>query len=292
MKTAEKMVIAAFFIALAAPVFAQVAESSTDLKIALAKYDPFPVEAGTTTTIYFDVLNRGANAANDVTIVMNQTYPFTLPNSDPTRTIPVIPSSDSRRIEYNLLVDKNAKNGTYPVDVRIVRQGLELKSTFNVTVRETSSFNRADVVPLFVGTTPQAYPGGSTTLTVDIANVDKGTASYVIARAVSDAAEIERNEIFVGTLEPNDFISVDFDMKIKNVEPGTYPVNITAFYKDQNSNEVEQSGIIYMNVVSAQQAKSSQSTATPIWAYIVYIIGIVIIVKFIALPLWKRYRKK
>ena len=60
-----------------------------------------------------------------------------------------------------------------------------------MTVREATSFNKADVVPLFVKTDPEPYPTGTTTLTIDITNVDRGTAFYVIARASSDVAEID-----------------------------------------------------------------------------------------------------
>jgi hypothetical protein len=290
MKIANAMIAAVFIVALAMPVMALDIGSIVDVR--LAKYDPFPVKAGTVTTVYLDVVNSGQGRADNVTITISPSYPFSLPSDDPVRNVAVIPGPDSRRIEYNLIADKNARNGTYTINYKMVQESTEKKGNFSITVRESDSFDMADLVPLYVEATPAPYPMGSTKLSIDITNVDKGTAYYVIAKAFSDAFDIERNEIFVGTLEPNDFSSIDFDMVAKNVAPGYYPVNITTIYKDKNSVEISQSRQIDVKVISTQDALQRDVEPTPVWIYIIYLIGLVIIVKYVAMPLWKKARKK
>lgn len=289
----KNIVAAMIAIALIVPTVVAISTIGSIVDISLAKYDPFPAGAGTVTTVYFDVANKGQELARNITITLVTPYPFSLPNNDPERTILLLPGSDSKRIEYSILTNQNAKNGTYTMTTESLEGSFKKTKNFNMTVRETTSFNKADVVPLFVKTDPEPYPAGTTTLTIDITNVDRGTAFYVIAMASSDMAEIDRNEIFVGTLEPNDFVSTDFSLKIKDgVAPGLYPVNITTVYKDKNSNEIEQSGIVYMKVISAQDARALEIAPTPVWVYVIYLLGLAIIVKFAVLPVLKRVRKK
>jgi hypothetical protein len=290
MKTANAITAALLIAVLAMPAMALNIGSIVDVR--LAKYDPFPVEAGTTTTVYLDVVNSGQERADNITITLQPSYPFSLPSNDSVRNVAVVPGPDSRRIEYNLLADKSARNGTYIVNFMTVQDTTTKKGNFSITVRTTDSFDKADLVPLFVGAAPEPYPMGATKLSVDITNVDKGTAYYVIAKASSDAFDIERDEIFVGTLEPNDFSSTDFDMVARNVAPGTYPVNITMIYKDKDSNEISQSRSIDVRVISAQAAKQLDAVPTPVWVYVIYLVGLVIVVKYVAMPLWKKARKK
>lgn len=269
---------------------AQTIEGSA-LVASLAKYDPSPAIGGRPMTIWFDVLNKGFDPSDEVTFTIEPTYPFTSADGILTKTYDRIGSRDSIRIEFRLLVDRDVRNTTGLVKLRYATNGAEFKKDFNVTVAEDpNNDNRdpADLKALYVRSSPAPYIGGTSSISFDIVNAQKGTAYYVIAQASSPAATIDRNEIFVGTLESNDFDSVDFDVKIKNdIEPGMYPMTVTTIYKDIDSNEIIKNSTIELNILPASAGQASN--ATPWWMYLIYLLIIAAIVKFIVLP---RFRKK
>lgn len=262
------------------------------LNVQLAKYDPVPAEAGNIMTVWIKVENRGIEPVPNATFVLVPSYPFSLPNNDPERNYGRITGLDDIRLEYKVLVDKKAINGTYSLKMKYhTGDKIWLEKEFSLTVKELEREKKADLKALFVNVDPAAYSNGNTRLTVDIANVGDGTAFYTIVKAVSDVASIERNEIFVGTLGPNDFDSADFELKLSDAV-GNYPVSIITVYKDSDGNEITQSSTVYMEILSQEEAKRAQKNETPVWAYAIYLILIILAVKFVFMPIWKKARKK
>lgn len=258
------------------------------LNVQLAKYDPTPAEAGKIATLWIKAENKGIEPVPNATFVIETAYPFSLPNSDPSRYYGKITGLDDIKLEYKVLVDKRAINGTYTMTMRYqTGDNLWLEKDFSITVSEFEREKNADLKALYVKTDPVAYSNGASRLTIDIANVGDGTAYYTIVKAESDAADIERDKIFVGTLNPNDFDSADFDMKFRNVT-GSYPVKITMIYKDKDGNEVAQNDEVYISLISQEEAKKAQKKETPLSTYAIYLILLILALKFIAIPLGKR----
>ncbi len=150
------------------------------------------------------------------------------------------------------------------------------------------SKNEANLQALFVKLDPIGYPLGESTLTVDVVNTKSGTAYYAIVRAESPVADIERNEVFVGTLNPDDFESVDFIMKFRNVTAEVYPVNITVSYKDKDDMPITEYDTVYVKLISAEEAMAMNKITTPPWIYAVYLITVIVILRYIIWPIVKR----
>jgi len=268
------------------------------LNVELAKYEPFPADAGEFVTVWIDVNNRGIESVTNATFILEPKYPFSLPDNDAKRQYTRITGLDDVRLEYRLLVDKDAPNSTSEVLVKYGENGeTTSEKTISIRVKEGETKDKADLKALFVETSPAAYPGGTAILTIDLVNADDGTAYHTIAMADTEIAEIVRNTIFVGDLEADDFDSVDFSLKIKqDVAAGEYPVNITSIYKDEDSNELQQSSIVYITVITAEEAITKQVPEVPTWMVLVYIIVLIIILRAVLLPFvrWfvKPFRKK
>ncbi len=262
------------------------------LNVQLAKYDPTPAEAGKVLTLWIKAENKGIEPVPNATFFIETAYPFSLPNSDASRYYGRITGLDDIKLEYKVLVDKRAINGTYAIKMKYqTGDNLWLEKDFSITVSEFEREKNADLKALYVKTDPAAYSNGASRLTVDIANVGDGTAYYTIIKAESDVADIERDEIFVGTLNPNDFDSADFDMKFRNVTGG-YPVKITMTYKDKDGNEVDQNDEVYISLISQEEAKRAEKRETPLWTYAIYLIALVLVLKFILAPIGKRVFKR
>lgn len=278
-----------FVILLASVAFAATVPIGPVLKVELAKYDPFPAEAGSIATIWIKAENIGTEPARNEMFTLSVDYPFSLPNNDPVRNYGMISSGDDILLEYKLLVDANAPNGTYKMKIRYGSGQVLEEREFQLTVTEQEK--NADLEALFVEIEPDAYPGGTTKLTVDIINRNPGTAYFTIVTARSDIAVIERNEIYVGNLESDDFDSVDFDLKIKgDAQPGEYPVHVTMRYKNKDSIALEKNDTINIKIISANEAQQGTRGELPITNIIILVIVLLIVARLVV-PLYRWYFK-
>ncbi len=259
------------------------------LKVELAKYDPAPAQAGKIVTIWIKAENTGTEPLADAVFTLKPEYPFSLPNNDPVRSYGSIASGDDILLEYKLYVDPGAPNGTYKMKVIYGRGGITSEKDVEITVKEKDK--GADLDAFFVRMEPVAYPGSSTRLTIDIVNRNPGTAYYTTASIESPAAVIERNEIYVGNLESDDFDSVDFDLKIKSdVQPGQYPVHVTMTYKDADSDTFQKTDTVNINVISAKEANAGTQSELPLLNIVIGILVLLVLVR-LAMPMFHWFVK-
>lgn len=278
-----------FALILAPVVFAAVVPIGGVLKIELAKYDPFPAEGGKIVTVWIKAENVGTETVKDARFALKADYPFSLPNNDPVRNYGGIGAGDDVLLEYKLFIDTNAPNGTHKMKI-IYGSGdkITAEKEFEITVKEREK--DADLEALLVKLDPEAYPGSDSRLTMDIVNRNPGTAYFTLVKAESPAAIIEKNEVYVGNLESDDFDSVDFDLRIKDVQPGEYPVNVTMTYKNKDSVVLEKKDIVTIKVVSENEAKQQLQTEPPVMNIIILIVVLLIAIR-LAFPLFRWYTK-
>ena len=269
---------------------AQISPTGAVIKAELAKYDPAPAEAGNIVTVWIKAENIGLDAAPNTSFELIPKYPFSIVDNDAKRNYGRIEGKSSAQLEWRLFVDDKASKDVYQFEIVYSIGGLATnKKLFNISVVQSKSIYELDA--LYVGMESSAYPGGTSTLSVDIANIASGTVYFVIAKAETDIATIERNEIFVGTLAPNDFDTSDFLLHIKNdAEPGKYPVKIITKYKDDKNIEHENTNTVNINIVSAAEAIPPQKI--DMTSIVLDFILLILIVKFILLPIIKHFRKK
>jgi len=257
--------------------------------INLLKYDPYPAEPGEYMTLWIEVYNTGTNEAKDVTFELEPEYPFSLDsNENATREYSSIPGLFTIVLQYKVRVDKDAVDGWNEMKIRYkIEDGNWIEKKSEIYVNKAP--NKAELTPLFVSTDPVPYPGGKTTLTVDLANIAPGSAYYTITEAECSIATIPVNKIFVGTLDADDFDSVKFDLKINDdVQPGKYPVYIKSYYKDEDYRKVETNGTVYIQVYPKEEAIKELTPQTPWYMYLIYIIIILAALKYFIIPWTKK----
>lgn len=273
-----KIALFAALILMASASFAAIPIDGGILNVEMAKYDPAPAEAGSLVTVWFDIDNIGIEEIGNASFAIIPEYPFSLPNGDMERRYGRITGLDDIRLEYKVLVNKLADNGTYSLKIKYSNEGrIFTEKSFTITVSE--SREEADLEALFVRSEPVAFQGRISKLTIDIINANSGTAYYTLVKASSEAAVIDRDSIFVGTLEGNDFDSVDFDMKIKNIEPGVYPVTLQMSYKDKDSNEIVENSTVYVMVGSLEEYLTLTKNEFPVWLYVAYLLALVVVLR-------------
>ncbi|UCG95781.1 MAG: hypothetical protein JSV92_01890 [archaeon] len=253
------------------------------------KYEPYPAEPGEYLTIWIEVFNRGTRTAENVFFELQPEYPFSLhPSETSVREFSKIPGLYSVVLQYKLKVDKDALEGWNTMDLKYtIDDTSTLEKEIEIYVTEPP--DKAELKVFYVGTEPSPYPGGETTLSVDLANIASGSAYYTVVEAESESAEIEVNEIFIGTMDADDFDTIDFEIKIKeDVELGMHPVTIRSYYKDEDDKEYETEDVIHFRVYAEEEAMKGMVPETPWYVYIVYIIVALIVLKYFIVPAVKK----
>ncbi len=261
------------------------------------KYDPYPAEQGKYVTLWLEIYNTATTTAENVVFELLPEYPFILDaNEVATREFSSVPGLYTIVLQYKIRVDKDAVEGMNEISFRY-KIGDETWMKKETEIYITEPPNKAELKVFYVGTEPKTYPGGETTLSVDLANIASGSAYYIIVDAESEVAEIEVNEIFIGTMDADDFDTIDFKLKIKeNVKPGRYPVTIKSYYKDEDDKVYESEDTVYIKVYNAEEAMQELQVETPWWQYLAYIMVALIIIKYFITPAVKKtisfFRKK
>ena len=259
-----------------------------DFRIDLLKYDPYPAEPGEYMTLWLEIYNTGVNNAEDVTFELEPEYPFSLDASETAiREFSEIPGLYTIVLQYKIRVDKDAIEGWNEIKLRYkIGDSDWIEEKAEVYVSEPEK--KAELKAFYVSSNPKAFPGGETTLSVDLANIASGTAYYTYVEVESDIAEIEVNKVFIGTMDPDDFDTIDFDLKIKeSVAPGRHPVTIKSYYKDEDDKSYETEDTVYMEVYTKEEVLEELEEKTPWWynlIYVVYIIVALIVIRYFIIP--------
>jgi hypothetical protein len=253
------------------------------------KYDPYPAEPGEYMTFWVAAYNKGTGSAENVVFELIPEYPFSLhPSETATREFSKIPGLYTLVLQYKIKVDKDAMEGWNEIKLKYgIDGGATLEKELEVYI--TESPDKAELKVFYVDTEPKAYPGGETTLSVDLANIASGSAYYVVVGVESEAAEIDVNEIFIGTMDADDFDTIDFELSIKEgTEPGSYPVTVKSYYKDEDDRRYETEDIVYVKVYTAEEATEELVVETPWYQYLAYVIVALIIIKYFIVPAVKK----
>ncbi|MFH1420342.1 MAG: hypothetical protein ABIG30_00010 [Candidatus Aenigmatarchaeota archaeon] len=273
------------------PVFStQILTGASYLRVLNVKYDPYPAEPDGYLTVWLEVENFGSESADNLTVEIVPEYPFSLvPGETGVRNYGRVWGMQQLLLQYKLLVDKDAPDGDNALKYRWTMSSGNSWAETNTTIVIDRVPRNAELSALFVETTPKPYPGAEVKLAVDIANRAPGTAYYLVAKASSDIAVIERDEMYIGDLKADDFDAASFILNIKSdTAPGTYPVKITMEYKDKDYNEkiVEDSVDITVYPFEAVAPKGAD-----VFTALIYLVILVVVLRAIGYPFIKWFVK-
>ena len=276
-----KKVLLVFLISLLAQTgFSVLQDNILDVK--LSKYEPAPVEAGNVFNVWIKAENKGAETIKNASFIFTPQYPFTL--SDNVKNYGKLRGFEDIELEYRIFVSKEALNGTYKFKLRYTNDGsVFFEKEFPITIKKSYGESDLDVF-LIEG---NFHPLTKSNLVIEVANRDKATAYYTLVTAQTDVAEIKRKEIYVGNLKSDDFDSVEFELDVKNIT-GIFPVNITMTYKDDNSKSIKETDIVFIKVTKKPEIKIE----TPVWYYAIYLILLIILIKWISPLIISKFKRK
>lgn len=96
-----------------------VSASAAALRADIVQCDPNPAEIGQYVNVWIKIENIGNTRAEDVSVELIPSYPFSLDAGDETRrNIGILSTDRHASLEYHLYVDENARPGTRSIKVR------------------------------------------------------------------------------------------------------------------------------------------------------------------------------
>lgn len=179
-----------------------------------------------------------------------------------------------QEIEVSLPVFASASPGINYVDfkVKYVEKGVEKEQTVSVPITITSD---ADVsVYLDAKPSPLAI-GQEHTISVLVSNLGSYEISSVdvsISSPAMDSLDIQ-DKAYIGGLNKDDFSTVQFKVKVKDLQPGNYPINVAVNYRDQ-SGEWKHKTIAVEVVINEPVAQGNGSS-------LYLIVGLIIVIAIV-----------
>ena len=164
--------------------FVMVTESvkaTTAVTATLLNQAPDPAGAGETAKIRIIVENSGDSAAKDLSFEMLDVYPFTVLDNDRVQNISslnansVQAGSNYVTLEYNIKVDNNAHQGSYPIQLKYIDSS-GVASTFTYYINVVNQ-NYAQII--YVDKS-QLQPGQPTDMNFTITNVGNSPLQNLI----------------------------------------------------------------------------------------------------------------
>ncbi len=232
---------------------------NVDLKITLVNQEPDPAEPNGYVDVRFKVENWGTKIAENVTVELLQTFPFSFELGDSAvknlGSIGGMQIGDNAVIiKYRLRIDKNAVEGSNPVTLRYRTADSQswLKiDDFDISIRTHNSILSLEDIK----TDPAVIEPGKTAIVyVEVKNLADAVLRNIKVKFDLSSASIPLvpmgsiSEKTIYQLGPNEAVFMNFNvMATGTATCGVYKVPITLSYQDrlgQNFTKSDVTGIV------------------------------------------------
>jgi hypothetical protein len=272
------------------------ATGGVGVRVAMTNYDPSPAKPGKFVTVYLKAENPGGDAIKDAYFLLEPSYPFSFqPGETATRDVNTMGPGEQFLLQYNLLVDKNALEGTYT-------QYLKLCFDSNCTSFAKTSFD----ISVQPGGTPNieaslessdTFSGGKTgTVTLQVINRGALNTKYMITelKRGDEFDLISPPRIYIGELTSDDSQTVDYKIYIKAgiAANKTTAIKLPLLVEYSDANDKEYSQVYYVPLTVYSMEDLTKLNLVPNQNAMYRQILMVIIGLAAAYMIYKWYKKK
>ena len=231
------------------------ASSGAALKVDIVKYEPYPAEIGKYVDVWVKIENIGYGRADDVSMELVPSYPFSLDSkNNAEKNIGILSPNSAAVHEYHLFVDSDAKPGTSSIKIRYQdNEGVSwFEESFDIKVGSDTFDSRGTLQLEEIKTEPEVLmPGDSGTVTIVLKNSatqntitldgkDYDTNAHVQSASLSSTDDvIVHDESYQGNgvLGPGDAITLTFNVEIdSNAKDGTHLVYLSVIGSSHSYN--------------------------------------------------------
>ena len=232
--TINQMTRLALLAILASTIIAPATAAGGALKVDLVKYEPYPAEIGKYVDIWVSVTNMGGGTAEDVTIELVPSYPFTLDSRDNAfQNKGSIGTDCSAMYEYRLFVATDAKPGTHEITIRYQDDegSTWSEKDFEIKVGADTLDSRGTLKLEAIRADPEVLiPGDTGTVTLTLTNTASQYSVTIDGKDYDTNAQIKEAELArsdgievttdsyrdMGVLGPGDSIDLSFNVLVSD----------------------------------------------------------------------------
>ncbi len=245
---------------------------------------------GNTTELTIKLSNMGSAVADDVSVTLDLTDPFTAIKSSE-RYIGDIKSHETKDIEFKILVDATADIKAYEIPLSIEyfdSSGTKREITKDIGIQVTGK-------PEIKVTLEEAdffTSGSKGKVTINVINKGFADVKFLNLKLLSTEQYdvLSSSETYIGNLDSDDTDSEEFEIQIKQVPPGRIPLKIEVSYKEKNSNvDHVDSMDVWLNVLSKEEYAQKKPT-NGIVSLLITAIGALIGIIILILVIWFVYK--
>ncbi len=253
-----------------------------NLSVSSVNYTPSPAYPGTYIDFTAHIYNDSYSVANNVELKFDLSknnsysiYPFSFDSNEAAiKKIGNLPAYQSAIVNYRILVDPSAFDGTYTVNLSVHDEDSPYKTTpFTITV-----LNRKPVLSVVSITPDEMSIGKKTELTLLIKNNGSSTASDISIGVGEDrtvtagGTVVERTIIPIGAafshiekINPNETIEVKIPLMINpGTTPKAYFVPIKMEFYDENKTKYSDVDYVGIKVFNESGMNATIASVTPL----------------------------
>jgi|GEM_PF-6281887 len=230
----------------------------------LTPISPYP---GDRLTVEMILRNKGSITLRDIEAELQLSSPFLPDALNHHRYISALARGESSVINFTLRVSGNAEAGGYviPLQLRYNADGrsVEKNISIGITVATPASFELSGIsvspVSGYNGGIPVIPCCTDVELEFDVVNTARSeVASVEVAAEQGQGYQIHPTNIYIGTLNPDDFSTVRFTVKAGG-NPGKIVIPIRILYTDENNNRSSIYKQVSLEITNYSENKSRKS---------------------------------
>jgi len=235
------------------------------------------LEPGKSLNLTFDLKNEGIGDAKDVTISIDHTSDFIVPQSSGEIFIDNIEASESKALIFPLTVSPSASIGTSTIPVNLsyydetrtnlYKEANEIGTTITGTYNFILTVDSQDVIA----------QGTTGSITIKISNAGSQQAKYLTVKVLpSNNFDLSPTTIYIGNLNSDDYDSEKL-MLAANSQQGSYPINLQLNYQDDFGKAYSEVFSVNAKISSKSEYSSANQTQSPLPIILVVIIVIIFV---------------
>jgi len=272
---------------------------SKDAILSVEKFTTVPevVAPGSKTKLVISLKNQATSVLKNIKIVLSlgksgdEETPFAPVGSTNEKVISAIDAQSSASLEFNLLVDPDAKSKVYKVPL-VIQYSDILNKNQSKTLTIALVVGVEPDISVYVDTTT-VYTAGKTG-EVSVKIVNKGLTDIKFLNVKLDKAEgykaLSPYEVYIGNIDSDDYETADFKINVDKKSKEKIILPLTIEYKDANNQEYTKKLSIELPIYTNSEAKKLGLIENDNKG-IIFVILIIAVVGFFAYRRWKKRRK-
>ena len=235
---------------------------------------------GSNSNVNFTFKNLGGKNAKDIFVSLSDSQDEMVQILNlKTQYIPKLNVGDEQQINFTITISKAANNKSYTLPITITYSDDDGTYTTTKNLGIEIIDNPEIVINvLSIGTNNTIKTQTEENLSLEIYNIGNIDAESVYVEIEDNSISDNFSKYFVGSIEKDNYDSVDFKFTTNKIETGSYPLTINVHYKDRNLKEQKISKTIEINVVQGTDSNSGKKIILSILSILGIIVGLALLI--------------